>query len=53
LKINRIKKIKAIRSDRDGEYYDRYDVSARYPEPFANFLKEWYYSKVHYAGDIS
>ena len=31
------KKNKAIRSDRGGEYYDSYDGSDRYPEPFANF----------------
>ena len=30
-------KNKAIRSDRGGEYYDRYDGSGRYPESFANF----------------
>ena len=34
-KLNR--KIKAVRSDRSGEYYDRYGRSGRYSEPFANF----------------
>ena len=34
------KKIKAIISDCGGEYYDGYDESGRYPELFANFLKE-------------
>ena len=31
------RKIKGIRSDRDGEYYGRYNGSGRCPEPFANF----------------
>ena len=31
------RKIKVIRSDHGGEYYDRYDGSGRYSEPFANF----------------
>jgi len=31
------RKIKAVRSDRGGEYYDRYDGSGRCSEPFANF----------------
>ena len=35
------RKIKTIRSDYDGEYYGRYDGSYRYPEFFANFLKEY------------
>ena len=34
------RKIKAIRSVRDEEYYGRYDISGRSPGPFANFLKE-------------
>ncbi|RDY10618.1 hypothetical protein CR513_04827, partial [Mucuna pruriens] len=35
------KKIKAIKSDRGGEYYDRYDESREQrPGPFALFLKE-------------
>ncbi|KAJ9564656.1 hypothetical protein OSB04_000622 [Centaurea solstitialis] len=35
------KKIKAVRSDRGGEYYDRYDGSGEQrPGPFAFFLKE-------------
>ena len=34
------RKIKAVRSDRGGEYYDRYDGSGRCPRPFANFLNE-------------
>jgi len=34
------KKIKAVRSDCDGEYCDRYDGSGRCPGPFANFLQE-------------
>jgi len=29
------RKIKAVRSDRSDEYYDRYDGSGRCPEPFA------------------
>ena len=33
------KKIKAIISNCDGEYYDRYNESGRYPKFFANFLK--------------
>jgi len=31
------RRIKAIRSDRYGEYYDRYDGSGRCPESFVNF----------------
>jgi len=31
------RKIKAVKSDCDGEYYDRYDGSGRCPGPFANF----------------
>jgi len=31
------RRIKAVRSDRCGEYYDRYDGSGRCPGPFANF----------------
>ena len=32
--------IKAVRSDRDGEYYGIYDGSSRCSEFFANFLEE-------------
>ena len=36
------KKIKAIKSDRGGEYYGRYDGSGEQrPGPFAPFLIEW------------
>ena len=31
------RKIKAVRSDRGGEYYDRYDGSGRCLESFVNF----------------
>ena len=31
------RKSKAVRSDRDGEYYGRYDGSDRCSGPFANF----------------
>ncbi|KAF7808414.1 Retrovirus-related Pol polyprotein from transposon TNT 1-94 [Senna tora] len=34
------KSIKAVRSDRGGEYYGRYTESGRNPGPFALFLKE-------------
>ena len=33
------RKIKVVRSDHGGEYYDRYDGSGRCSELFANFLK--------------
>jgi len=33
------RKIKSVRSDRGGQYYDRYNGSGRYPGPFTNFLK--------------
>ena len=33
------RKIKAVRSDRDSEYYDRYNGSGRCPEPFVNFFE--------------
>jgi len=35
------RKIKAVRSDRGGEYYDRYDKSGRCLELFVNFLKRY------------
>ena len=36
------KKIKAVRSDRGGEYYGRYDGSGEQcPTPFAKFLEEY------------
>ena len=31
------RKIKIIRSDRSGEYYERYDGSGKCPESFVNF----------------
>ena len=31
------RKIKVVQSDRDGEYYSRYDGSGRCLNPFANF----------------
>ena len=35
------KKIKAIKFDRGGEYYSRYDGSGeQHPEPFARYLQE-------------
>ena len=35
------KRIKRVRSDRGGEYYDRYDGSSEQcPGPFAKFLEE-------------
>ena len=34
------RKIKTVRSDRSGEYYERYDGSDRCPKLFVNFLKE-------------
>ena len=34
------KSIKAVKSDRGGEYYRRYDKTRRNPGPFANFLLE-------------
>jgi len=35
------RKIKTIRSDWGGEYYDRYDGSGRCSRLFANFLKDY------------
>ena len=41
LKINSVKRIKSVRSDRGGEYYGRYDGSGEQrPGPFAKFLEE-------------
>ena len=34
------KKIKCVRSDKGGEYYDRYDETGRNPGPFARFLDQ-------------
>ncbi|RVW44256.1 Retrovirus-related Pol polyprotein from transposon TNT 1-94 [Vitis vinifera] len=34
------KNIKIVRSDRDGEYYGRYDESGQNPGPFAKFLEK-------------
>ena len=34
------KKIKAVRSDRGGEYYDRYDGSGKMSKTIYQFLKE-------------
>ena len=31
------RKIKPVRSDHNGKYYDRYDISVRCPRPFTNF----------------
>lgn len=31
--------MKIMRSDQDGEYYDRYDESNRDPSPFAKLLE--------------
>ena len=41
LKINSIKRIKNVKSDRGGEYYEKYDGSGeQHPGPFAKFLEE-------------
>ena len=41
VKLQLGKKIKAVKSDRGGEYYDKYDGSREQcPRPFAFFLKE-------------
>ena len=40
LKINRIEILKDVRSDRDGEYYSRYNGLGRCLGLFANLLKE-------------
>ena len=32
--------IKIVRSDRGGEYYDRYTSEGQAPGPFADFLRE-------------
>ncbi|XP_075092034.1 uncharacterized protein LOC142172152 [Nicotiana tabacum] len=34
------KKVKIIRSDRGGEYYEKYNESGQYPGPFAKFPEE-------------
>lgn len=34
------RKVKIIRSDRDGEYYERYDETRQHPSPFAKFLEK-------------
>ncbi|KAH9669148.1 retrovirus-related pol polyprotein from transposon TNT 1-94-like protein [Citrus sinensis] len=40
VELQKGKKIKAVRSDRCGEYYGRYDETGRNPGPFAKFLQE-------------
>ncbi|KAH9678145.1 Integrase catalytic domain-containing protein [Citrus sinensis] len=40
VELQKGKKIKAVRSDRSGEYYGRYDETGRNPGPFAKFLQE-------------
>lgn len=40
VELQKGKKIKAVRSDRGGEYYERYDETGRNPRPFARFLQE-------------
>lgn len=40
VELQKGKKIKAVRSDRGGEYYGRYDETGRNPGPFAKFLQE-------------
>ncbi|KAF7841396.1 Retrovirus-related Pol polyprotein from transposon TNT 1-94 [Senna tora] len=40
VELKSCKSIKAVRSDRGGEYYGRYIESGRNPGPFALFLKE-------------
>ena len=34
------KQIKIVRSDRGGEYYDRYTENGQAPDPFTKFLQE-------------
>ena len=34
------RKVKIIRSDRDGEYYEKYDETGQRPDPFAKFLEK-------------
>ena len=34
------KQIKIVRSDKAGEYYDRYTENGQTPAPFAKFLQE-------------
>ena len=36
------RKVKIIRSDRCGEYYERYDENGQHPGPFAKFLEKHY-----------
>jgi len=33
------RKVKIVRSERDGEYYGRYSESGQHPGPFAKFLE--------------
>ncbi|KAH9737203.1 Integrase catalytic domain-containing protein [Citrus sinensis] len=40
VELQKGKQIKAVRSDRGGEYYGRYDETGRNPGPFAKFLQE-------------
>jgi len=32
--------VKIVRSDRGGEYYERYDESGQHPDQFAKFLEK-------------
>ena len=47
------RKIKAVRSDRGCEYYDRYDGLGRCPESFVNSERVWHCHLVHHARDTS
>ncbi|KAH9648506.1 Integrase catalytic domain-containing protein [Citrus sinensis] len=40
VELQKGKKIKAVRSDKGGEYYGRYNETGRNPGPFAKFLQE-------------
>ena len=40
VELQKGKKIKAVNSDRGGEYYGRYDETGRTPGPFARYLQE-------------
>ena len=41
LKINSAKELKNVRSDRGGEYYDKYDgLGEQRPGPFSKYLEE-------------
>lgn len=51
MELQRGKMIKAVKFDRDGEYYGKYDdLGKQHQGRFAVFLKEWNCPTIHNVG---